>query len=75
MTSKIGGSVGGGNWKYAHGTAHFGRNFSVKWLKVSSTTTSRPLLRNFWVCSIMVHLMHAVVFPINDDYSHLIGGF
>ena len=34
MTSKIGGFVGGGNWKYAHGTAHYGRNFSVKWLKV-----------------------------------------
>ncbi|XP_044496565.1 30-kDa cleavage and polyadenylation specificity factor 30 isoform X2 [Mangifera indica] len=34
MTSKIGGSVGGGNWKYAHGTAHYGRNFSVKWLKL-----------------------------------------
>ena len=34
MTSRIGGSVAGGNWKYAHGTAHFGRNFSVKWLKV-----------------------------------------
>lgn len=34
MTSKIGGSVGGGNWKYAHGTAHYGRNFCVKWLKV-----------------------------------------
>ncbi|KAK8567782.1 hypothetical protein V6N13_105729 [Hibiscus sabdariffa] len=34
MTSKIGGSVGGGNWKYAHGTALYGRNFSVKWLKL-----------------------------------------
>ncbi|KAL1829524.1 hypothetical protein ACET3Z_007936 [Daucus carota] len=34
MTSKICGSVGGGNWKYAHGTAHYGRNFSVKWLKL-----------------------------------------
>ncbi|KAJ6754134.1 YTH YT521-B HOMOLOGY DOMAIN-CONTAINING [Salix purpurea] len=34
MTSKIGASVGGGNWKYAHGTAHYGRNFSVKWLKL-----------------------------------------
>uniref|UniRef100_A0A5B7ASC4 Cleavage and polyadenylation specificity factor CPSF30 n=1 Tax=Davidia involucrata TaxID=16924 RepID=A0A5B7ASC4_DAVIN len=34
MTSKIVGSVGGGNWKYAHGTAHYGRNFSVKWLKL-----------------------------------------
>ncbi|XP_078166580.1 cleavage and polyadenylation specificity factor 30 isoform X2 [Carex rostrata] len=35
MTSRIGGYVGGGNWKYAHGTAHYGRNFSVKWLKIS----------------------------------------
>ncbi|KAM1138460.1 hypothetical protein COP1_036388 [Malus domestica] len=34
MMSRIGGSVGGGNWKYAHGTAHYGRNFSVKWLKL-----------------------------------------
>ncbi|XP_057471592.1 30-kDa cleavage and polyadenylation specificity factor 30-like [Actinidia eriantha] len=34
MTSKIVGSVGGGNWKYEHGTAHYGRNFSVKWLKL-----------------------------------------
>ncbi|GLT85732.1 hypothetical protein SLE2022_039110 [Rubroshorea leprosula] len=34
MTSKIGGSVSGGNWKHAHGTAHYGRNFSVKWLKL-----------------------------------------
>ncbi|XP_020686551.1 zinc finger CCCH domain-containing protein 45 [Dendrobium catenatum] len=34
MTSKIGGFIGGGNWKYAHGTAHYGRNFSVKWLKL-----------------------------------------
>ncbi|KAL5157905.1 30-kDa cleavage and polyadenylation specificity factor 30 [Glycine soja] len=34
MTSRIGGSVAGGNWKYAHGTAHYGRNFSVKWLKL-----------------------------------------
>ncbi|KAJ8758565.1 hypothetical protein K2173_000286 [Erythroxylum novogranatense] len=34
MTSKIGAPVGGGNWKYAHGTAHYGRNFSVKWLKL-----------------------------------------
>lgn len=35
MMSRIGGSVSGGNWKYAHGTAHYGRNFSVKWLKVT----------------------------------------
>ncbi|XP_062012621.1 30-kDa cleavage and polyadenylation specificity factor 30 [Rosa rugosa] len=34
MMSRIGGSVSGGNWKYAHGTAHYGRNFSVKWLKL-----------------------------------------
>ncbi|KAL5577371.1 hypothetical protein UlMin_019070 [Ulmus minor] len=34
MLSRIGGSVSGGNWKYAHGTAHYGRNFSVKWLKL-----------------------------------------
>ncbi|XP_054804354.1 30-kDa cleavage and polyadenylation specificity factor 30 [Prosopis cineraria] len=34
MTSRIGGSATGGNWKYAHGTAHYGRNFSVKWLKL-----------------------------------------
>lgn len=34
MMSKIGGVVGGGVWKYAHGTAHYGRNFHLKWLKV-----------------------------------------
>lgn len=34
MMSRIGGASSGGNWKYAHGTAHYGRNFSVKWLKV-----------------------------------------
>ena len=34
MTSKIGETASGGNWKHAHGTAHYGRNFSVKWLKV-----------------------------------------
>ncbi|CAA0827573.1 30-kDa cleavage and polyadenylation specificity factor 30 [Striga hermonthica] len=34
MTSRIGGSVGGGNWKHAHGTAHYGRNFALKWLKL-----------------------------------------
>lgn len=34
MTSKIGESTVGGNWKHAHGTAHYGRNFSVKWLKL-----------------------------------------
>ncbi|XP_009599048.1 30-kDa cleavage and polyadenylation specificity factor 30-like [Nicotiana tomentosiformis] len=34
MTSRIGGASKGGNWKHEHGTAHFGRNFSVKWLKL-----------------------------------------
>ncbi|XP_076949674.1 30-kDa cleavage and polyadenylation specificity factor 30-like [Bidens hawaiensis] len=34
MTSKIGGLVGGGNWKSEHGTAHYGRNFCVRWLKL-----------------------------------------
>ncbi|KAL6544944.1 30-kDa cleavage and polyadenylation specificity factor 30 [Orobanche minor] len=34
MTSRIGGFVGGGNWKHAYGTAHYGRNFAVKWLKL-----------------------------------------
>ncbi|KAL0540555.1 hypothetical protein IC582_020563 [Cucumis melo] len=34
MMSRIGGSVSGGNWKYAHGTAHYGQNFSLKWLKL-----------------------------------------
>ncbi|XP_051133567.1 30-kDa cleavage and polyadenylation specificity factor 30 [Andrographis paniculata] len=34
MMSRIGGYVGGGNWKHAPGTAHYGRNFAVKWLKL-----------------------------------------
>ncbi|XP_015063516.1 30-kDa cleavage and polyadenylation specificity factor 30-like [Solanum pennellii] len=34
MTSRIGGAAKGGNWKHEHGTAHYGRNFSVKWLKL-----------------------------------------
>ncbi|KFK44856.1 hypothetical protein AALP_AA1G311400 [Arabis alpina] len=34
MTSRIGGYIGGGNWKHEHGTAQYGRNFSVKWLKL-----------------------------------------
>ncbi|CAN7077393.1 unnamed protein product [Brassica oleracea var. botrytis] len=34
MTSRIGGYIGGENWKHEHGTAQFGRNFSVTWLKL-----------------------------------------
>ncbi|GJR88692.1 30-kDa cleavage and polyadenylation specificity factor 30 [Tanacetum coccineum] len=34
MASKTGGFVGGGNWKYEHGTTHYGRNFGVRWLKL-----------------------------------------
>ncbi|KAJ4810271.1 cleavage and polyadenylation specificity factor 30 [Rhynchospora pubera] len=41
MTSRIGGYVGGGNWKYAHGTAHYGRNFSVKWLKLGELSFNK----------------------------------
>lgn len=47
MTSKIGETVGGGNWKHAHGTAHYGRNFSVKWLKLCELTFNKTRhLRN-----------------------------
>ncbi|GKB12201.1 30-kDa cleavage and polyadenylation specificity factor 30 [Tanacetum coccineum] len=34
MASKTGGFVDGGNWKYEHGTAHYGHNFGVRWLKL-----------------------------------------
>ncbi|XP_009109585.2 30-kDa cleavage and polyadenylation specificity factor 30 [Brassica rapa] len=34
MTSRIGGYIGGGNWKNEHGTQQYGGNFSVKWLKL-----------------------------------------
>ncbi|PIN07328.1 putative signal transduction protein involved in RNA splicing [Handroanthus impetiginosus] len=47
MTSRIGGSVGGGNWKHAHGTAHYGRNFAVKWLKLCELSFNKTRhLRN-----------------------------
>ncbi|GAA0176021.1 RNA metabolism protein [Lithospermum erythrorhizon] len=47
MTSRIGGSVGGGNWKHSHGTAHYGRNFSLKWLKLCELSFHKTrLLRN-----------------------------
>ncbi|KAG0471420.1 hypothetical protein HPP92_015966 [Vanilla planifolia] len=52
MTSKIGGFVGGGNWKYAHGTAHYGRNFSVKWLKL---------------CELSFNKTHHLRNPFNDN--------
>lgn len=57
MTSRIGGSVGGGNWKYAHGTAHYGRNFSVKWLKVCVFFSMVPTyVRHFLQFSLLFHL-------------------
>ncbi|KAK4488153.1 hypothetical protein RD792_003895 [Penstemon davidsonii] len=34
MKSKIGNAVGVGNWKHANGTAQYGRNFALKWLKL-----------------------------------------
>lgn len=42
MTSRIGGASKGGNWKHEHGTAHYGRNFSVKWLKVLLISLPAP---------------------------------
>jgi cleavage and polyadenylation specificity factor subunit 4 len=35
MESKVGATNATGQWKYAHGTAQFGRNFRLRWLKVS----------------------------------------
>nr|CAD1832071.1 unnamed protein product [Ananas comosus var. bracteatus] len=52
MTSKIGGFIGGGNWKSAHGTAHYGRNFSVKWLKL---------------CELSFNKTHHLRNPYNDN--------
>ncbi|PIA41713.1 hypothetical protein AQUCO_02200263v1 [Aquilegia coerulea] len=52
MTSKIGEISGGGNWKYAHGTAHYGRNFSVKWLKL---------------CELSFHKTRHLRNPYNDN--------
>ncbi|XP_064940516.1 zinc finger CCCH domain-containing protein 45-like [Musa acuminata AAA Group] len=52
MTSRIGGFVGGGNWKYSHGTAHYGRNFSVKWLKL---------------CELSFNKTHHLRNPYNDN--------
>ncbi|KAK9696992.1 hypothetical protein RND81_08G008700 [Saponaria officinalis] len=47
MSSKIGESASGGNWKHAHGTAHYGRNFSVKWLKLCELSFNKTRhLRN-----------------------------
>lgn len=47
MMSKIGGVVGGGVWKYAHGTAHYGRNFHLKWLKLCELSFNKTRhLRN-----------------------------
>uniref|UniRef100_A0A7N0RE21 Uncharacterized protein n=1 Tax=Kalanchoe fedtschenkoi TaxID=63787 RepID=A0A7N0RE21_KALFE len=52
MTSKIGGFVGGGNWKFAHGTAPYGRNFSIKWLKL---------------CELSFHKTHHLRNPYNEN--------
>nr|GMD09648.1 30-kDa cleavage and polyadenylation specificity factor 30-like [Ipomoea batatas] len=45
MTTGIGGTANGGNWKHEHGTAHYGRNFSVKWLKKASHLRN-PYMKN-----------------------------
>ncbi|XP_074568467.1 zinc finger CCCH domain-containing protein 45 [Curcuma longa] len=52
MTSRIGGYIGGGNWKYSHGTAHYGRNFSLKWLKL---------------CELSFNKTHHLRNPYNDN--------
>ncbi|KAL5660907.1 hypothetical protein ACJX0J_028032, partial [Zea mays] len=52
MTSRIGGYIGGGNWKSAHGTAHFGRNFSMQWLKL---------------CELSFQKTHHLRNPYNDN--------
>ncbi|URE35641.1 zinc finger CCCH domain-containing protein [Musa troglodytarum] len=52
MTSRIGGFAGGGNWKYSHGTAHYGLNFSVKWLKL---------------CELSFNKTHHLRNPYNDN--------
>lgn len=47
MMSKIGVIIGGGGWKYAHGTAHYGRNFQLKWLKLCDLSFNKTRhLRN-----------------------------
>ncbi|KAG2607944.1 zinc finger CCCH domain-containing protein 45-like [Panicum virgatum] len=52
MTSRIGGYIGGGNWKSAHGTAHYGRNFSMQWLKL---------------CELSFQKTHHLRNPYNDN--------
>ncbi|XP_062178391.1 zinc finger CCCH domain-containing protein 45 [Phragmites australis] len=52
MTSRIGGYIGGGNWKSAHGTAHYGRNFSIQWLKL---------------CELSFQKTHHLRNPYNDN--------
>ncbi|KAL2620215.1 hypothetical protein R1flu_000420 [Riccia fluitans] len=47
MMSKIGVVAGGGGWKYAHGTAHYGRNFRLKWFKLCELSFNKTRhLRN-----------------------------
>uniref|UniRef100_A0A453SX18 YTH domain-containing family protein n=1 Tax=Aegilops tauschii subsp. strangulata TaxID=200361 RepID=A0A453SX18_AEGTS len=52
MTSRIGGYIGGGNWKSANGTAHYGRNFSLQWLKL---------------CELSFQKTHHLRNPYNDN--------
>ncbi|KAH0915896.1 hypothetical protein HID58_030342 [Brassica napus] len=51
MTSRIGGYIGGGNWKNEHGTQQYGGNFSVKWLKPIWSYTFGICLRLCFLCS------------------------
>jgi hypothetical protein len=47
MESKVGATNATGQWKYAHGTAQFGRNFRLRWLKLCELSfTKTRHLRN-----------------------------
>nr|GMD09604.1 30-kDa cleavage and polyadenylation specificity factor 30-like [Ipomoea batatas] len=57
MTTGIGGTANGGNWKHEHGTAHYGRNFSVKWLKLCELSFQKAShLRNPYMKNLPVKI-------------------
>lgn len=66
MTSRIGSYIGGGNWKHEHGTAQYGRNFSVKWLKVYPVTKLFLLINShfseFWVYLVLLYAIESITF-------------
>ncbi|KAJ7535320.1 hypothetical protein O6H91_12G027700 [Diphasiastrum complanatum] len=47
MMSKAGSVAGGAGWKHSQGTAHYGRNFRLKWLKLCELSFNKTRhLRN-----------------------------